>query len=59
MASDTTYITLEASFRHVYYECITHLYNLQRLKRAQGLEAAVELPLEGYWQLPDWDRSEP
>ena len=56
---NTTYIDLEATFRHVYYECITHLYNLQRLKRAQGLPTPVDLPREGYWQLPDWDRSEP
>ena len=53
-----TYITLEATFRHLYYEVITHMYNIQRLKRAQGLEAAIDLPFEGYWALPDWDRSE-
>jgi hypothetical protein len=34
------------------------MYNIQRLKRAQGLEAAIDLPFEGYWALPDWDRSE-
>ena len=55
----TCYLTLEATFRHLYYEVITHLYNLQRLKRAQGLAAVVDLPFEGYWALPDWDRSEP
>ena len=54
-----TYLSLEATFRHLYYEVVTHLYNVQRLKRAQGLTAAVELPNEGYWTLPDWDRSEP
>ena len=53
------YITLEASFRHRYFEHITHLYNIQRLKRAQGLTAKIELPFEGYMALPDWDRSEP
>jgi hypothetical protein len=52
-------ITLEASFLHRYYEYITHLYNIQRLKRAQGLQARVEIPFEGYWAMPDWDRSEP
>ena len=52
-------ITLEATFRHLYYEAITHLYNIQRLKRAQGLAARVQLPLEGYWALDGWDRSEP
>ena len=53
------YLSLEATFRHRYYEHTTHLYNIQRLKRAQGLAAAVEIPFEGYWALPDWDRSEP
>ena len=53
------YITLEATFRHRYFEYITHLYNIQRLKRAQGLAAQVDIPREGYWVLPDWDRSEP
>ena len=54
-----TYITLEATFRHLYYETLTHLYNIQRLKRAQGLTTASSIPDEGYWVLPDWDRSEP
>ena len=54
-----TYLTLDATFRHLYYEVITHLYNVQRLKRAQGLSGVLELPREGYWVLPDWDRSEP
>ncbi len=53
------YLTLETSFLHRYYEHLTHLYNIQRLKKAQGLEPAVEIPFEGYWALPDWDRSEP
>ena len=53
------YVTLEATFQHRYYEHITHLFNIQRLKRAQGLAARVEVPFEGYWALPDWDRSEP
>lgn len=60
-AGDPTvsYITLEATIRHMYFEDITHLYNIQRLKRAQGLICVVILPAEGYWVLPDWDRSEP
>jgi len=53
-----TYITLEATFRHLYFEVVTHMYNVQRLKRAQGLTTKVDLPFEGYWALPDWDRSE-
>ena len=53
------YITLEATFRHRYFEFTTHLYNIQRLKRAQGLTSKVEIPFVGYWALPGWDRSEP
>ena len=53
------YITLEATFLHRYFEYTTHLYNIQRLKRAQGLVAKVEIPREGYWVLPGWDGSEP
>ena len=43
----------------MYFEFVTHLYNIQRLKRAQGLTAVVKLPGVGYWVLPGWDRSEP
>ena len=53
------WIDLEYTFRHIYFEHITHLYNIQRLKRAQGLPTKVQVPKEGYWTLPDWDRSEP
>ena len=53
------YISLEATFRHRYFEYLTHLYNIQRLKKAQGLPAVVAIPFEGYHALPDWDRSEP
>ena len=52
-------MTLEATIRHVYFEEITHLYNIQRLKRAQGLKAVVDVPRVGYWVLDGWDRSEP
>jgi hypothetical protein len=51
-------MTLEATFRHLYFEETTHLYNIQRLKRAQGLPTVVEIPRVGYWVLPTWDRSE-
>ena len=51
-------LTLEGTFRHMYFELITHLFNVQRLKRAQGLEASVELPRVGYWTLDGWDISE-
>ncbi len=53
------YVNLEATFRHRYYEYLTHLFNIQRLKRAQGLATKVEVPYEGYWAQDDWDRSEP
>ena len=52
-------MTLEATMRHIYFEETTHLYNIQRLKRAQGLAAAVEVPRVGYWVVEGWDRSEP
>ena len=57
MAAGT--MSLEATFRHIYFEEITHLYNIQRLKKAQGLPSFVDIPKVGYWTLDDWDRSEP
>ena len=51
--------TLEGNFRHTEAELITHLFNVQRLKRAQGIPSKLTLPWIGYWTLPDWDRSEP
>ena len=57
--SALSYMTREATFRHMYFVDITHLYHIQRLKRAQGLATRVALPHEGYLVLPDWDRSEP
>ena len=53
------YISLEATFRHRYFEHITHLYNVQRLKRAQGLAPVADIPMEGYLALPTWDLSQP
>lgn len=52
-------MTLEATIRHLYFEEITHLYNIQRLKRAQGLPPVVDLPRVGYWVVEGWDTSEP
>ncbi len=52
-------MTLEATFRHMYYEHLTHLFNIQREKRTQGLITVVKLPNEGYWTIPGWDTSEP
>ena len=51
-------ISLEATLRHMYFEEVTHLYNIQRLKRAQGLATFVDVPRVGYWVLEGWDRSE-
>ncbi len=51
-------LTMEGTFRHMYFELITHLFNIQRLKRAQGLEAVVDLPRVGYYTLDGWDISE-
>ena len=45
--------------RNIYFEETTHLYNIQRLKRAQGLATAVEVPRVGYWVVEGWDTSEP
>ena len=52
-------MTLEGCFHHSEGELVTHLYNVQRLKRAQGLKTNVGLPLIGYWTLPSWDSTEP
>ena len=51
-------MTLEACFRHLHFEFMAHVYDIQRLKRAQGEIAVCELPEEGYLLLPGWDRSE-
>jgi len=53
------WFSLEAIFNHRYYEHITHLYNIQRIKLAQGLATSVEVPIEGYMALPGWDLSTP
>ena len=57
--SSKVVMTIEATLRHIYFEETTHLYNIQRLKRAQGLSTIVEVPRVGYWVLDGWDRSEP
>ena len=38
----------------LYYEVLTHLYTIQRLKRAQGLPFRVVLPRVGYLTLPEY-----
>lgn len=56
--SNEVTMLLEGTMRHIYYEEITHLFNIQRLKRAQGLDTVSELPRVGYWTIPGWDVSE-
>ena len=56
--ANTVTMQLEGSIRHIYFEEITHLFNIQRLKRAQGLLTVSDLPRVGYWTLDGWDVSE-
>ena len=58
-ASGRVVMTIETTLQHIYFEETTHLYNIQRLKRAQGLPTLVEVPRVGYWVVDGWDRSEP
>ena len=51
-------LTLEGNLHHSEGEMVTHLFNVQRLKKAQRLEIKIKLPEIGYWTLPDWDTSE-
>lgn len=48
----------DAMVRHIYFEETTHLFNIQRLKRAQGLPTVSEVPRVGYWAVEGWDISE-
>jgi hypothetical protein len=48
------YYTLEGSLWMLYYEVLTHLYTIQRLKRAQGLPTRVVIPRVGYLTLPEF-----
>ena len=48
----------DAMIRHIYFEETTHLFNIQRLKRAQDLETMSEVPRVGYWAIEGWDTSE-
>lgn len=46
--------TLEASLWMLYWEVLTHLNTIQRLKRAQGLPPRIAIPREGYLTLPEY-----
>ena len=48
----------DAMVRHIYFEETTHLFNIQRLKRAQGIPTVSEVPRVGYWAVEGWDVSE-
>lgn len=48
-------LTLEATFRHMYYEYLTHLFNMQRIKGALGETVVVRLPDEGYHTVEGWE----
>ena len=50
---DITY-DLEGSLWMVFYEMLTHIRTIQRLKLHQGLKTAVELPRVGYLRLPHY-----
>lgn len=45
---------LEGSLWMVFYELLTHVRTIQRLKMAQGLEVVVSLPRVGYLRLPEY-----
>jgi hypothetical protein len=46
--------TLEASLWMVFYEILTHIRTIQRLKVHQGLSPVTALPRVGYLQLPEY-----
>ena len=45
---------LEASLWMLYWEVLTHVYTIQRLKRAQNLPIGVTLLRVGYLTLPEY-----
>jgi len=46
--------TLEGSLWMVFYEQLSHIRTIQRLKEHQGLTLAVDLPRVGYLRLPEF-----
>jgi len=53
---ESSHITydLEGSLWMVYYEMLSHVRSIQRLKLHQGLPTAIELPRVGYLRLPHY-----
>ena len=48
--------TLEATLKHLYFEQLSHLRTIQRLKKKQGLRNATRIFRKGYLQLDNfWD----
>ncbi len=45
---------LEGSLWMVFYEMLTHIRSIQRLKEHQGLDLAQDLPRVGYLRLPEY-----
>jgi hypothetical protein len=45
---------LEGSLWMVFYEMLTHIRTIQRLKLHLGLEISVDLPRVGYLRLPHY-----
>jgi hypothetical protein len=45
---------LEGSLWMVFYEQLTHIRTIQRLKRQLGIPLAFELPRVGYLRLPEY-----
>ena len=43
--------TLEATLKHLYFEQLSHLRTIQRLKKKQGLRTTKRIPRKGYLQL--------
>ena len=48
------HFTFEASLWMLYYEVLTHLYTIKRLKRARGLPTWVVIPRVAYLTLPEF-----
>ena len=46
--------SLEGSLWMVFYEMLTHVRSIQRLKQHQGLSLAQDLPRVGYLRLPEY-----